>query len=110
MIYNNPRDIDFSLFPHTNGSKRRKKEKQNINKTYALKVVAFFLMLYMGATISFMIPLRPTYSESEKRDLKEFPEFSYEAIISGTYFDDISTWFSDTFPFREQLTKLNTSL
>ena len=95
MIYNKPRDIDF---------------KQNINKTYALKVVAFFLMLYMGATISFMIPLRPAYSESEKRDLKEFPEFSYEAIISGSFFDDISTWFSDTFPFREQLTKMNTSL
>ena len=110
MIYNKPRDIDFSLFPHTNGKKRPKKEKQNINKTYALKVVAFFLMLYIGATISFMIPLRPTYSESEKRDLKEFPEFSYEAIISGSYFDDISTWFSDTFPFREQLTRLNTSL
>ena len=110
MIYNKPRDIDFRLFPHTNGRKRRKKEKQNINKTYAFKVVAFFLMLYVGATVSFIIPLRPTYSESEKRDLKEFPEFSYEAIVSGSYFDDISTWFSDTFPFREQLTRLNTSI
>ena len=67
MIYNKPRDIDFSLFPHTNGRKRRKKEKQNINKTYALKVVAFFLMLFTGATISFMIPLRPTYSENPHR-------------------------------------------
>lgn len=110
MIYDKPRDINFGLFPNTNGKKRRKKEKQNIDKTLALKAVAFFLMLYVGATISFMIPLRPTYSESEKRDLKEFPEFSYEAIISGSYFDDISTWFSDTFPFREQLTKLNTSV
>ncbi len=110
MIYDKPRDINFSLFPNTVGKKSRKKEKQNINKTYALKVVAFFLMLYVGATISFMIPLRPAYSESEKRDLKEFPEFSFEAIISGSYFDDISTWFSDTFPFREQLTKLNTSV
>ncbi len=110
MIYDKPRDIDFRLFPHTNGKKRLKKEKQNINKTLAVKVVAFFLMLYVGATLSFMIPLRPTYSESEKRDLKEFPAFSFQAIISGSYFDDISTWFSDTFPFREQLTKLNTSI
>ncbi len=110
MIYDKPRDINFSVFPNAVGKKRRKKEKQNINKTYALKVVAFFLMLYIGATVSFMIPLRPTYSESEKRDLKEFPKFSYEAILSGSYFDDISTWFSDTFPFREQLTKLNTSI
>ncbi|MBQ7115147.1 MAG: hypothetical protein IJN94_01885 [Clostridia bacterium] len=110
MIYDKPRDISFGLFPHRNGKKRRKKGKQNIDKALALKVVAFFLMLYAGATVSFMIPLRPTYSESEKRNLKEFPEFSYEAILSGNYFDDISTWFSDTFPFREQLTRLNTSV
>lgn len=110
MIYDKPRDISFSLFPDTVGKKRRKKEKQNINKAIAVKVVAFFLMLYVGATVSFMIPLRPTYSESEKRELKEFPKFTYEAIVSGSYFDDISTWFSDTFPFREQLTKLNTSI
>ncbi len=110
MIYDKPRDINFSLFPNTIGKKRRKKEKQNINKTLAVKVVAFFIMLYVGATVSFMIPLRPAYSESEKRNLKEFPKFSFEAIISGSYFDDISTWFSDTFPFREQLTKLNTSV
>lgn len=110
MIYNKPRDISFGLFPHKNGKKRRKKEKQNIDKALALKVVAFFLMLYVGATVSFIIPLRPTYSESEKRDLKEFPEFSFGAIVSGSYFDDISTWFSDTFPFREQLTRLNTSV
>lgn len=110
MIYDKPRDISFDLFPHKNGKKRRKKEKQNIDKAIALKVVAFFLMLYVGATVSFMIPLRPTYSESEKRDLKDFPELSYEAILSGSYFDDISTWFSDTFPFREQLTRLNTAV
>lgn len=110
MIYNKPRDISFGLFPNTNGKKRRKKEKQNIDKALALKVVAFFLMLYVGATVSFIIPLRPTYSESEKRNLKEFPEFSFGAIVSGSYFDDISTWFSDTFPFREQLTRLNTSV
>lgn len=110
MIYDKPRDISFGLFPDTVGKKRRRKEKQNIDKTLAVKVVAFFLMLYVGAAVSFMIPLRPTYSESEKRELKEFPKFSYEAIVSGSYFDDISTWFSDTFPFREQLTKLNTSI
>ncbi len=110
MIYDKPRDISFSFFPNTIGKKRRKKEKQNINKTMVVKIISFFLMLYVGATISFMIPLRPAYSESEKRDLKTFPEFSVEAIISGSYFDDISTWFSDTFPFREQLTRLNTTV
>lgn len=110
MIYDKPIDISFSVLPAKFGKKHSKKEKQNINKTLALKIGAFFLTLYVGATVSFIIPLRPTYSESEKRDLKEFPEFSYKSVLSGSYFDDISTWFSDTFPFREQLTKFNTSI
>ncbi|MGN1316659.1 MAG: DHHW family protein [Acutalibacteraceae bacterium] len=110
MIYDKPIDINFSVLPGKVRKKHAKKEKQNINKILALKIGAFFLTLYVGATVSFIIPLRPSYSESEKRELKEFPKISCKAVLSGSYFDDISTWFSDTFPFREQLTKFNTSI
>ena len=103
-------DISFGVFPEKARKKHSKIEKQNINKTLALKIGAFFLTLYVGATVSFIIPLRPDYSESEKRELKKFPEFSCKAVLSGSYFDDIGTWFSDTFPFIEQLTKFNTSI
>ncbi len=111
MIYDKPRDINIRVFPML-GSKPSsvKKNKKSINKGMVTKTIVFFLALYVGMFISFLIPLRPTYSASEKRDLKKFPEFSVNAIFSGSYFDDISTWFSDTFPFREQLTKLNTAL
>lgn len=87
--------------------KKAKKVKSVVNKTHFIKVASFLLILYLGTVISFIIPLRPTYSESEKRNLTEFPEFNIEALTSGDYFSDISTWFSDTFPFREQLTKAN---
>lgn len=63
--------------------------------------VPFFLVLAVLTVVSFIIPLRPTQSYSEKRNLAEFPDFSAEALISGNYFDDISIWFSDTFPGRE---------
>lgn len=96
-------------------SRKTKKEKsfkklseKTINGGRRLKIASFFLMLYFGATVAFIIPLRPTYSESEKRELTPFPSFSIDAILSGDYFDDISTWFSDTFPYREQLTEANT--
>ena len=82
-------------------TKEKKKLLTKINKTYLFKAASFFVTLYLGMTIAFIIPLRPTYSETEKRNLKEFPEFSAEALISGSFFDDISTWFSDTFPYRE---------
>lgn len=75
--------------------------KTNQFKVGAGFAVPFFLVLAALTVVSFIIPLRPTRSESEKRNLAEFPEFSAEALISGSYFDDISTWFSDTFPGRE---------
>ena len=57
--------------------------------------------------VAFIIPLRPTQSYSEKRSLAQFPEFSTEALLSGDYFDDITLWFSDTFPGRESWLQLS---
>lgn len=68
-------------------------------KKYALP---FFLVLALLTAISLAVPLRPTFSYSEKRELTKFPAFSADALFSGEYFDDISLWFSDTFPGREQ--------
>ena len=64
-------------------------------------VIPFFVVLAALTVVSFIIPLRPTVSHIEKRNLAEFPEFSMEDLVSGDYFDDITTWFSDTFPGRE---------
>lgn len=79
------------------------KKHNNDNKQGSgLKLVAPFLaVLGILTVVSFIIPLRPTQSGMEKRNLAEFPEFSMEALLSGDYFDDITTWFSDTFPGRE---------
>ena len=85
-----------------------KKQPKFIRKTPVVRrdpgighVIPFFIVLGVLTVASFIIPLRPTVSHIEKRNLAEFPEFSMEALTSGDYFDDISTWFSDTFPGRE---------
>ena len=65
-------------------------------------VIPFFVVMAVLTVVSFIIPLRPTQSVMEKRNLAQFPEFTVEALVSGDYFDDISIWFSDTFPGREQ--------
>lgn len=109
MIYNKPRDITIALLPFSR-KKKEKKIKEKVNKTILVKTISFFLFLYMGATVAFIIPLRPSYSESEKRDLHKFPEFTVKAFTDGSYFSDISLWFSDTFPFREGLTLANSYL
>ena len=63
--------------------------------------IPFFAVLAIIAIISFIIPLRPTVSYLEKRELAKFPEFTVEPLLSGDYFDDITLWYSDTFPGRE---------
>lgn len=75
-----------------------------------VQVIAFSTVLLAGMVLSLIIPLRPTISASEKRELAKFPEFSVEALVSGDYFDGIDAWFSDTFPFREAITGINTKL
>ena len=69
--------------------------------------IPFFAVLAVLTVVSFIIPLRPSVSYIEKRELAKFPEFSLETLVSGDYFDDISTWFSDTFPGRETWLELS---
>lgn len=70
-------------------------------------VRVFFLCLFAVFVIALIPTLRTSYSPSENRQLEKFPEFSFKALCSGDYFDDINLWFSDTFPFREQLITVN---
>lgn len=111
MIYNKPKDIILVPEKQLNTAAAKVGRKKDGSVIYkAVKVLVFFLVLYLGTVVAFILPLRPTYSETEKRNLKEFPKFTVKALSSGEYFDGIALWFSDTFPFREGLTKLNTSL
>lgn len=73
-------------------------ENSKLSKWYALP---FLTVLAVLTVISLIIPLRPTISYGEQRDLEKFPAFSVDALLSGDYFDGITLWFSDTFPGRE---------
>jgi hypothetical protein len=66
--------------------------------------------LVFTATILVWILPRPTASEIEQRELAKFPRFSVEALLSGDYFDDISLWFSDTFPARETFVGMSSGI
>ena len=83
-------------------------ENTNHKKVSPWFVLPFFLALAALTVVSFLIPLRPARSQMEKRELARFPEFSWQALSSGDYFDGISLWFSDTFPGREGWIDLST--
>lgn len=72
--------------------------------------VPFFAALGILFVTAFIIPLRPTESYSEKRTLAQYPEFSGESLLAGSYFDGITAWFADTFPGRETWISVAASL
>lgn len=91
--------------PNRPGRFLRKKKDTGIRL-----VIPFLAALAVLTVVSFIIPLRPTVSQMEKRELAAFPEFSWNALVEGTYFDEISTWYSDTFPGREGWLLLATNI
>ena len=66
--------------------------------------LVFFVLCTLGLIAVFYE--RPTISETEKRELAKLPEFSAEALFAGTYTRDLSAFFADTFPLREQFVGL----
>ncbi len=75
-----------------------------------VKAVLFFTVLFCAMAVSLILPLRPTESLREKRELTPFPDFSAEALLNGSYFRGIDDWFSDTFPGRDYFLELNKQL
>ena len=76
-------------------------QEKNTKRQSPKLVIPFFAVLAALAVIAAIVPLRPTVSYDEKRELAKFPAFSWEALLSGSFFDDITLWYSDTFPGRE---------
>ncbi len=89
---------------------KKRERRRIIERAEIIRSIVFFFVLALGAVIALIIPLRPKTSEIEKRDLAVFPAFSISGFLDGTYFKDIDTWYSDTFPFRETLISANSAL
>ncbi len=93
---------------------RKKVKKVKSKKRFRLNskcvITGFFVLLFAGAAVAVYLPLRPTYSEAEKRELTKFPEFSVASLLDGSYFSGISTWYADTFPFRETFIDVNSKI
>lgn len=94
----------------TQDTKFEKKIKQKKKKWAKRHNMIFFIILAVFLVIGLIIPLRPTFSDVEKRTLAKFPEFSAKGLWDGSYASDIVKWYGDTFPMREQLLLANSTL
>lgn len=79
------------------------KRKWSKNKYQKMAIALFAIVLLGGMVLGLLFPLRPTVSEEEKRTLTKFPKFSVSSFLDGSYFSEISLWYSDTYPMRDSL-------
>lgn len=64
-------------------------------------------MVFVALTTVFLTFPRSTFSALEKRQLTAFPIFSTESLWEGTFTNEVSAWFSDSEPFRDDFMALN---
>lgn len=69
------------------------------NKLYISLVVA----VYAVVAVVFLFLPRSTYSQLEKRELAKMPEFSTDKLADSSYPKELSAWFSDSEPYRDEL-------
>ncbi|MCQ2139506.1 MAG: DHHW family protein [Bacteroidales bacterium] len=73
------------------------------NKIYVILIGVIAVAL----TVIFNFLPRSTYSELEKRELKTFPPLDTKELAEGKYTDEVSSWYSDSEPFRDKLMYLS---
>lgn len=93
-------------------SEKTTKEEVNIFRT--ISVMLCQIVILAAFIIGFILPLRPSVSNIEQRDLEKFPTLSsmsleeaIDDIISGNYFSKLGLWYSDSFPAREMMIGAN---
>lgn len=72
-----------------------------------VRIILFSAVLIGGCVLGLILPLRPAVSETEGRELTEFPAFTWESFLSGDYTAQVSLWYADTFPGRDTLLGLS---
>ena len=68
--------------------------------------ILVIVLILIGVGIASLVLPKPTYSQHERRELEAMPEFSLQALLSGSYTRDLDAHYADTFPQRENLVKL----
>jgi len=84
--------------------------KRKIAQWRRYGVTACTIIMLIGCVLGWAFFLRPTASAFEKRDLTPFPEFTADRFVDGSFFEDLSLWYADTFPFRDAFVQLDAAV
>lgn len=73
------------------------------DKWHKIRITVVSVIIILLMITGFLIFLRPTESDLEKRKLAVFPTPTLATVLSGSFFTDISKWYADTYPLREKM-------
>lgn len=81
---------------------RYKKRRAMVITSRIGEVVRIFTIgvLLFGGSIFLLVGARPTESAEENRMLAQFPSFSWESLLDGSYIEDVMYYYEDTVPGR----------
>lgn len=79
-------------------------------KTDSVKIIIFIVAMALFFVIGLAFFLRPTVSDTEKRELTKFPDFTIESFLSGEWTSQVGLWFADTYPLREGMIGANQAI
>lgn len=78
-----------------------------MKRTTTYLYIAIVTTLVAAFFVVFNFLPRSTVSELENRELAKFPTFSWEKFWSGEYMSEISSWYSDSEPYRDRFMTLS---
>lgn len=73
-----------------------------MTKSYGRFLTAGFSLFLAGLLVWHIVLPDRDKSETENRTLAQFPEFSWEALVDGSYTESVEEYFSDQFPLRDR--------
>jgi hypothetical protein len=72
-----------------------------MTKTYGRFLTIGFCAFLAGLLIWHIALPDRIKSETENRTLAQFPEFSWETLVDGSFTESVEEYFADQFPLRD---------
>lgn len=77
-----------------------------MTKAYSRFLTAFFCLFLGGILVWHLLLPDRSRSETENRTLAQVPEFSWDALVDGSFTKAVESYFADQFPLRDGWTGL----
>ena len=83
------------------------KKKRNV---IFISVAVSISILILALMFMFVVFDKKDFSDTENRNLAEFPKFSFESLLEGDFIAGVEEYLADHFPFRNQFMSLKTTV